>query len=108
MFKLIKWLFLLAFVATLLSGASYAAARFRVGQMVGSTPPLSGRTIGFAFTGVENLSGKPRVWVFTYRSSELPGVRGAKVYVSPTGKLIATVPADLGRRIEAWEKSKEP
>jgi hypothetical protein len=107
-FKLIKWLFLLAFVGTLLSSASYAAARLRAGQIVGSNPPLSGRTVDFAFKGVEDLTGNPRAWVVTYRSSQLPGVRGAKVFISPTGKLIGTVPPDLGRRIEAWERSREP
>ena len=108
MFKLIKWLFLLAFVGTLLSSASYAAARLRAGQVVGSNPPLSARTVGFAFKGVEDLTGNPRAWVVTYGSSQLPGVRGAKIFISPTGKLIGTVPADLARRIEAWEKSREP
>lgn len=108
MFKLIKWLLLVAFIGTLLSFGSYAAARLRAGQVVGPNLPLSGRTAQFAAKGVEDLPGKPRAWVFTYRSSQLPGISGARIFVSPTGKLIATRPADLARRIEAWEKAREP
>jgi hypothetical protein len=107
-FRAIKWILVLAFVGTLLSGASYAAARVAVGKIVGPNPPLSGRTVEFSFRGVEELAGNPRAWVVTYAASRLPGVRGATFYVSPTGKLLSTRPADLSRRIEAWEKARQP
>ncbi len=108
MLKLIKWLFLIGFISVLLAGGSYAVARFKVGRLVGPQPPLTGRTVEFAYRGVEDLPGKPRLWVVTYRTSRLPGVRSVRIYVSPTGKLVATRPADLEARLEAWAESQEP
>jgi hypothetical protein len=95
--KLIKWLFLIGFVGVLLAGGSYAVARFKVGRLVGPQPPLAGRTVEFAYRGVEGLPGRPRLWVVT-----------ATIYVSPTGNLVATRPADLEARLAAWEQSQEP
>lgn len=108
MLKLIKWLCLIGFVSVLLAGGSYAVARFKVGQIVGPAPPLAGRTVAFAYRGVENLPGRPRLWVVTYTISRLPGIRNVAIYVSPTGKLVATRPADLEARLAAWEQSQEP
>jgi hypothetical protein len=108
MYKLFKWLLVLAFAFGLAAGASYAAARVTVGKFVGPRPPLSGRTMEFSFGGVERLPGNPRAWVITYRNSQLPGVRQALFYVSPTGKLLTALPADLDVRLEAWAKSQEP
>ncbi len=108
MFKYIKWLLTIAFIGTLLSTASYAAARFTVGKAIGSNPPLAGRTVEFAFGGVEDLSGNPRAWVIRYAVVRLPRVSQATFYVSPTGKLLAVRPADLERQLEAWEKSRQP
>jgi hypothetical protein len=107
-FRLLKWLVMLAAIAAMLGAASYAGARFTTGRLVGPTPPLSGREIRFEFKGVEELPGRPRAWVFTYGASRLPGVRSARIYVSPTGRLIATRPADLDLRLEAWEKAQQP
>jgi hypothetical protein len=103
-----NWLLLLLFVCALLVAVSYAGARATAGKVVGNTPPLSERTVTFAYKGVEDLPGKPRVWVIRYERTRLPGVRRALIYVSLTGKLIATRPADLDQRLVAWEKSQEP
>lgn len=107
-FRLIKWLIVLAMVGAGLAAASYAGARFTAGRMLGPQPPLSGRTVQFEYKGVEELPGKPRAWVFTYTRSQLPGVRSARIYVTPTGKLITTRPRDLDRRLDAWAKAQEP
>lgn len=112
--KLFKLLVLLIGVGLLLYAGSYAGARFTAGKVVGSTPPLSGRSIVFqgwrppSFAGVAELPGQPRAWVISYARTDLPGVRSATIYVSPTGKLIATRPRDLAARIEAWERAQEP
>jgi hypothetical protein len=108
MIRLFKWLFVLAFVAGLAAAGSYAGARFTAGRLLGTEPPVSGRTIQFAYKGVETLPGKPRAWVFTYTQSRLPGVRTVTIYVSPTGKLITTRPRDLAARLDAWAKAQEP
>jgi len=113
MAKFFKLLLLLVAVGGLLTFASYAGARFTAGKIVGSNPPLSNRTIYFQgwrppFEGVADLPGKPRAWVIEFGRTQLPGIRRATIYVSPTGKLIATVPRDLDTRIEAWERAQEP
>jgi hypothetical protein len=114
MAKLFKLLLILAAIAGLLTAGSYAGARFTAGKITGSNPPLSNRTITFEgwrppkFEGVADLPGTPRAWVIRYGRTQLPGVRRVVIYVSPTGRLIATIPRDLEARIEAWERSQEP
>jgi len=114
MAKFFKLLLLLVAVGGALTAASYAGARFTAGKIVGSNPPLSDRTIYFqgwrppSFEGVDDLPGKPRAWVIEFDRTQLPGIRRVTLYVSPTGKLIATRPRDLEARIEAWEQAQEP
>jgi hypothetical protein len=114
MAKVLKLLLLLAAIGGLLTAASYAGARFTAGKITGNNPPLSNRTITFEgwrppkFEGVADLPGRPRAWVIRYGRTQLPGTRRVVIYVSPTGKLIATVPRDLEARIEAWEREQEP
>jgi hypothetical protein len=106
--RLIKLLLIASLAASGFAGYSYLSARFTVGQMLGPNPPLSGRTIVFAYRGAPELPGQPRAWIFTYARSELPGVRRVQIFVSPTGKVIATRPRDLEARLLAWEKSRLP
>lgn len=103
-----KWLFLVVLAVGAFVVYSYAGARFTAGKLVGSEPPLSDRTITFAFDGVAELPGRPRAWVISYARSRLPGVRRVQIYVSPTGRLIDTRPRDLDTRLDAWEKSRLP
>jgi hypothetical protein len=98
--RLIKWVMMLAVVGGVLAAVSYVGARATAGQFVGSNPPLGRRTIRFAFGGISSLNTTPRAWVFTYGSTSLPGVERAQIIVSPTGKLLATRPPDLERRLE--------
>ena len=106
--RFVKWLLLLVAAAAAFILYSYLGARFTAGRVVGSNPPLSDRTIGFAFEGVPALPGRPRAWVIAYRRSRLPGVRRAQIYVSPTGRLIDMRPRDLDVRLDAWERSRLP
>jgi hypothetical protein len=108
MYKLFKWLMVLAFVGLLLGLGSYAVAWLKVGSFIGPTKPLSSRSVSFAFQGVDELNGRRFVWVIKYSASRLPRVRQATFYVSPTGDMVATNPANLDRMIEAWEKTRLP
>jgi hypothetical protein len=106
--RLFKLLFILVVVGAVLTGMSYVGARATVGQFLGSGPPLSERTIQFASKSASGAQGTPVAWVFTYHASTLPGTRRAEILVSPTGKILATEPSDLERRLERWERSKLP
>ncbi len=108
MFRWIKRLLVLSFVVGILAAGSYAGARFEAGKVLGIRPPLGGQTVEFAFKGTDDLDGNPRVWVFTYSTSRLPRVRQAKIYVTATGRLVATEPSNLADLLEAWEKSLQP
>ena len=108
MVRLFKWLMMLGTLAGVLAGMSYVGARATAGKLLGIDSPLSNRTVEFAFVGVTGLRANPRAWVFTFRSSELPGVARAQIYISPTGKLLATQPADLELRLERLARSKMP
>lgn len=106
-----KWLkrgFLLALAASLIWGISYLGARTTVGKLLGSpAPSLGTRTIRFLWAGAETLPGRPRVWQFTFSKVAVLNGGRAVVYVSPTGKVLRTVPGDLENRIAAARKAKE-
>ncbi len=106
--KLIKLIFLLAVIGAVLAGMSYAGAGIKAGTFLGSKAPVGDRQIKFDYEGVRNLPGRPKAWVVTYRSSQLPGTPFVQIFVSPTGRVIATRPPDLDRRVEAWEKTSLP
>ena len=106
--RLIKWVMMLTVLGGVLAGVSYVGARATAGQFVGSDSPLAGRTIRFAFAGIPSLETTPRAWVFTYGSTSLPGVERAQIIVSATGRLLATRPPDLERRLEQQARSWIP
>ena len=103
-----KRLLVCGILGVALVGASWIGARATAGTMVGANPPVSNRTMEFAFDGVPGLQGNPRAWVITYASSTLPGVKKAEIFISPTGIILGTSPPDLDLRLARWEKSKIP
>src|SRR4051812_23964866 len=101
-------LFLLLVIAAALVGASFAGARFTAGKVVGPNPQgLGPPATRFAFQGIPELRAKPRGWIISYPEAREFGTRGAAIYVSPTGALLGTRPADLARLMEA-RRSTEP
>ena len=107
--RLVKWVFTLAFIAAIALGASWAAAFYRAGALIGTnTDAFPARQVTLAYRGTERLPGKPIAWVFTYSPTKLPGVRVARIFVSPTGTVIATEPKDLPARIDAWARAQIP
>lgn len=108
MYTLFKGLVALGFICTLFAAGSYAGARVTAGRVVGPSPPLTGLATSFSFAGVKELNDRRLVWIVKFAASRLPGVKRATLYISPTGSLIATRPADLNARLEAWERSHEP
>jgi hypothetical protein len=107
--RLIKIVFVLAFLCALALAGSYAGAFFRAGALIGTnTPAMGPHHVVLNYHGVESLPGKPIAWVFTYTSTKLPGVSEARIYVSPTATVIATKPPDLAERLDAWAKARTP
>ncbi len=106
--KLIRLIFVLALVGAALGGMSYAGAGIKAASFVGTNAPVSNREIKFDYEGVRGLPGRPKAWVVTYRSSELPGARTVQIVVSPTGRVIGTRPPNLDRLVEDWEKRRLP
>ena len=106
--RLIKLVLALALVSASLAGMSYAGAGIKAGTFLGSKAPVGDREIKFDYEGVRDLPGRPKAWVVTYHSSQLPGTPFVQIFVSPTGRVIATRPPDLDRRVEAWEKTSLP
>jgi hypothetical protein len=99
-----RTLFLLLVIVAALSGASYAGARFTAGKVTGPNPrELGSSTARFAFDGIPNLRTKPRGWVISYPHATGFGSGGAEIYVSPTGRLLGTRPANLAERLRPRE-----
>ena len=102
-------LFLLLVIVAALVGASYAGARFIAGRVTGPNPPgLGTAATRFEHKGITALKSKPRGWVVAYPSAQEFGSKGAEIYVSPTGQLLGTRPANLGQLLEARRKDSEP
>jgi hypothetical protein len=100
--------FLLLVLAAGLTGASYAAARFTAGRLVGPDPQaLGSATSRFEAKGISALKAKPKGWVIAYPRARQFGPSGAEIYVSPTGTLLGTRPANLAQQLEAG-RSNEP
>ena len=94
--------FLLLVIVAALAGASYAGARFAAGRVIGPNPPgLGPPSSRFEYKGISAVRGKPRGWVISYPAARQFGPGGAAIYVSPTGSLLGTRPADLARQVES-------
>jgi len=103
MARLLWYLLIAAFIGALLVGASYAAAYTAVGTLLGAPPPKMGeRTVELLWRGAPDLPAHPRAWRFTFGPTLIPGARDVKIWVSPTGKLLATEPVSLRARLAAF------
>ena len=97
-------LFLLLVIVAALAGASYAGARLTAGKVTGPNPRgLGSSSSRFAFDGIAALRSKPRGWVISYPRATGFGRGGAEIYVSPTGRLLGTRPANLAERLQPRE-----
>ena len=104
--RLLWFLIVAAFVFALLAGASWAAAFYRVGDLLGAPPPEMGKqSTTFVWKGLRNVRGHPRAWRFAYGPTHIPGAPNAVIYVSPTGQLLGTEPTDLPDRLRDFRRS---
>lgn len=103
MARLIWLLISLALGAALLTLASWTAATARVSGLLGSPPPVMGeRSTTFLWEGMPKRTGNPKVWVFSYGPTKIPGAPRVRIYVSPTGTIVETEPRDLEAKLDAF------
>jgi len=106
MARFLWWLMILAFIGLLLTGASWAAAYFRVGTFLGAPPPVMGtQTTSLLWRGIPNVAGHPRGWSFAYSPTQIPGAPKVRIYVSPTGSLIGTEPGNLPELLRDFRRA---
>jgi hypothetical protein len=103
--RIIWYLFLLAVAAALLAGASWMAAYYTVGDLLGAPPPEMGdQSTTFAWQGLSKVRGHPRAWRFAFGPTRIPGAPTVRIYVSPTGHLLATEPENLPDLLRDFRK----
>jgi hypothetical protein len=100
------WMTLVAaFVGALLLGASWAAAFYTVGNLLGAPPPEMGtQSTALLWQGAPELPGHPRVWRFAFGPTRIPGAPTVRIYITPFGDLVKTEPADLAERVKLMER----
>lgn len=101
------WLLLIAaFVAALISGASWAIAYNKVGELLGAPPPQMGtQSTSIRWYGLAHLREHPPVWRFAFAPTVIPGASAVRIYVDPLGRIVATEPADLEARLKAFRRT---
>ena len=106
--RILKWTVILVMVAGLLTAGSYAAARFRVGQILGPEPPNMGqRTITLGFDSIPGASKKRFVWSFSWSPTPWTGRRPVRIWVTLSGEVLRTDPRNLDALVEQYYKAKE-
>jgi hypothetical protein len=101
------WLILmLAVVAALVAGASWAMAYNSVGTLLGAPPPKMGtQSTHLVWHGLARQEKHPFVWRFAFGPTVIPGATRVAIYVGPTGQVIRTEPADLQARLVAFHRT---
>ena len=99
-----RTLFLLLVIVAALCGASYAGARLAAGKVTGpNTRGIGSSYARNAFDCIPRVRARPRGWVIAYPHATGFGRGGAEIYVSPTGRLLGTKPANLAERLRPAE-----
>lgn len=98
------WLLVtLAIVGAVLAGVSWLAAYTAVAKFLGTPPPEMGKTTTtFLWDGVPKVRDHPRAWRFAFGPTLIAGAPRAQIFVSPTGQILRTDPADLAARIKVF------
>jgi hypothetical protein len=110
MARLVWYLLILAFVALLVAGASWAVAYNSVGTLLGAPPPQMGTqhtSIQWQgqWHGLAQLREHPPVWRFAFAPTVIPGASAVRIYVTPLGRIVQTEPKDLEARLVAFRRT---
>ncbi len=105
MARLFWFLLMAAFVALIVTGASWAMAYSSVGTLLGAPPPHMGtQHTSIQWHGLSRLREEPPVWRFAFGPTRIPGAESVRIYVNPLGKVIQTEPPDLDVKLEAFRR----
>jgi hypothetical protein len=105
------WLILiLAAVAVVVTGASWAAAYSSIGTFLGAPPPQMGKqTTTIQWHGdwhtLTQLREHPPVWRFAFAPTVIPGASTVRIYVDPWGHIVSTDPPDLEAKLVAFRRT---
>jgi hypothetical protein len=101
------WLILvLAFVAALMAGASWAIAYNTIGNILGAPPPKMGtQTTQLVWNGMGSQEKHPLMWRFAFGPTVIPGATRVTIYVGPAGDIVRTEPSDLEARLVAFHRT---
>jgi len=104
MWRLIKTVLVLTVIVGGATIVSFAGSRVRLGQYLGRNLPDLGPlqwTIAF---GAKELPDKPIAWSFSYNYTNLRGLPRFTVFISPTGKILGSVPRNLPARLDPYRQ----
>jgi hypothetical protein len=105
MARLFWYLVMLAFVAALLMGASWAIAFHTVGDLLGAPPPQMGRQhTRVIWADPRRTPTQPYFWRYSFEPTVIPGAPSVQIDVSPLGHIITTFPPDLARRLADFHR----
>ena len=101
------WLIVVvAFFGTLALGASWAAAYFSVGTILGAPPPRMGtQTTTVLWRDLPKFRQHLALWRFAYYPTVIPGATTVRIYVGPWGQVVSTEPRDLEDRLVAFHRT---
>jgi hypothetical protein len=101
------WLILmLAVVAALVAGASWAMAYNSVGTLLGAPPPKMGtQSTRLVWHGLARQQKHPFEWRFAFGPTVIPGATRVAIYVAPMGQVLRTEPSDLTARLVAFHRT---
>ena len=106
MARLFWFLLMAAFVALLLTGASWALAYNSIGTLLGAPPPQMGtQSTSIRWRGLSQIREHPPVWRFAFAPTRIPGASAVRIYVDPLGHIVATEPADLEAKLRAFRRT---
>jgi hypothetical protein len=103
MASLMRFIFVCALCAAVIAGASWGLALHRVNVLLGDPPPrLGNHNTSFLWDGMPQVAGHPRVWLFAFGPTAIPGASSVRIYVTPLGHVERTEPADLAARVKVF------
>ena len=106
MARLFWFLLMAAFVALLLAGVSWALAYNSIGTLLGAPPPQMGtQSTSIRWHGLSQIREHPPVWRFAFAPTRIPGASAVRIYVDPLGHIVATEPADLEAKLQAFRRT---